>query len=391
MRRFLDCKKGNFTVAFAIAVLPVLGAAGVAVDYSRALSIHSYLQVQADAAALSAARVGYNGTATAHLEYLKAATEQRFGSGSVTGLSVQPDWVTPVDYRIVVTAQMPVSVLSAVPGFNDTVPLSVTATARIAEPRYVYDPPELSELDNEAGDYNRVYVYCFDPVKAAAGGDVASSQDNDDDDNGKGKGKGKGKGGDKGKGKGKDDDNAGKGGAPVDGSGDGGRTQMTAIADNAGTKYTYVMPRCDAGQTLSFKLLNVRLARTEPPKWDDPKALHFEYYTDTQVVNGADKHDLDGWSVLETAICNSKKECDKKSKGGIVPEGKNRTPVQAKSTCSPGKYMYYGWEDRAPGMAGANYDWTDVAWTDRDYDDIRVVMKCPQLEEAAERMVRLVN
>src|SRR5690606_24902581 len=127
MKRFLGCTRGNFTVAFAIAVLPVLGAAGVAVDYSRALNIHSFLQVQADAAALAAARVGFKGKDTRHLEYLELATQQRFGSGSVAGLTVDSDWPTPVDYRIVVHARMPVTLLSAVPGFGDIVPLSVTA------------------------------------------------------------------------------------------------------------------------------------------------------------------------------------------------------------------------------------------------------------------------
>ena len=255
---------------------------------------------------------------------------------------MESEWPTQVDYRIVVKGRMPVTLLGAVPGFDDLVALGVTATARLGEPRYVYEAPEMSELDNEAGDYNRIYVYCFDPIKAAA----------------------------------------------KDGN---GRSQMTPIADNGGTVYTYEMPRCDAGQTLSYRLLNVRLARTQPAKWDDPKALRFDYYTDTVVENGIDKHDLGGWSVLETALCNTRKECEQVSRGGIVPEGKNRTPVQAKGTCTPGKYMYYGWEDRPPGRKGPAKDWTDIAWTDRDYDDIRIVIKCPTLEPAAERMVRLVK
>lgn len=342
MKRFLECTKGNFAVAFSIAVLPVLGAAGVAVDYSRALNVQSFMQAQADAAALAAIRVGHGGKDTAHLEYVKAAVAQRFGGDWVGSLTVEAEWPTVSDYRVVVRGAMPVTLLSAVPGLSDAVPLSVTATARIGEPRYVYEAPEMAELDNEAGDYNRIYVYCFDPVKGASDREAA-------------------------------------------------RSKMTAIADNAGTKYKFEMPRCDAGQTLSFKLLNVRLVRGEPAKWEDSKSQRFEYYTDTVIQGGVDKHDLGGWSVLETVLCNSLKECEKKSKGGIVPEGANRTPVQAKASCSPGKYMYYGWEDRPPGMAGPSKDWTDVAWTDRDYDDIRIVIKCPKLETLQERMVLLVD
>jgi len=44
--------------------------------------------------------------------------------------------------------------------------IGVKSTVHMAEPREVYKPPVVSELDNEAGDYNRVYVYCFDPEKA---------------------------------------------------------------------------------------------------------------------------------------------------------------------------------------------------------------------------------
>lgn len=336
-------------VTFALAVLPLIGAVGMAIDYTDATNVRSYMQNQADAAALSGAQLGPDGDAAAYLEYLRAAAAQRYGEGEwIDDMTVDGKWIGTVDYQVTVTATMPTSIIAAVPGMPHTVDIGVTSTVRVAEPREVYKPPVVSELDNEAGDYNRLYVYCYDPTQV------------------KGKGKAKGQ-------------------------REKARTQMTAFADNAGTKYDYEMPRCEGESSLSFKLLNVRLAREDPGKWDSPHAQKFEYFSDTEIKKNKYKYDFDGAKILETVICDDLDECKPKSKGGIIPEGKEREPVQAKETCSPGKYIYYGWEDRAPGMKGPSNDWTDVAWTDRDYDDLRIIMSCPTLETVEDRLVRLVR
>jgi hypothetical protein len=342
MRSFLADRKGNIAVAAAMATLPIMGAAVVAIDYTRADNVRAFMQAQSDMAALSGAQLGPTGNPKAYLEHVKFYTEQRYGVGSwVDAMKVKGKWLNDFDYRVAVTGRVPVSVLSAVPGFTNDMSVSVVSIARLAEPRYIYKPPTLTELDNEAGDYNRIYVYCY---------------------NEKNKNK------------------------P-----DKGRTQITAISDNGGTKYKYEMPRCGADETLSYKLLNVRLVRNRPSKWDDPHQTRFEYFSDTVVNQGKDKHSPDVTKVLETVLCSNLNECKPKSKGGIIPEGKNRNPVSAKATCSPGKYMYYGWEDRMPGLPGPADDWTDIAWTDRDYDDIRIVMSCPELEKAEDRMVSLIE
>lgn len=344
MRSFLADRKGNFAVAAAMATLPVMGAAGMAIDYTRADNVRAFMQAQSDMAALSGAQLGPTGKPKAYLDHVKFYTEQRYGVGSwVAAMKVEGKWLNDLDYRVTVTGRVPVSMLGAVPGFPDDVPVKVISTARLAEPRYVYTPPTVTELDNEAGDYNRIYVYCYNDA-AAKKKDWAKA-----------------------------------------------RTQMTAISDNAGTKYKFEMPRCAAGETLSYKLLNVRLVRDQPSKWEDPRSKRFEYYTDTVVDKGKDKHASPAKKLLETVLCDSLKECKPKSQGGIIPEGKNRNPVTAKATCSPGKYMYYGWEDREPGRPGPADDWTDEAWTDKDYDDIRIVIGCPKLEAAEDRLVRLME
>jgi hypothetical protein len=52
--------------------------------------------------------------------------------------------------------------------------------------------------------------------------------------------------------------------------------------------------------------------------------------------------------------------------------------------------MYYGWEDRPPGLSGTSSNWQHIAWTDKDYDDIRIIIKCPTFETVGERNARLI-
>lgn len=348
MMGFWACRQGNVAIVFALSLIPIVGAAGVAVDYARASNAKSFAQGQADRAALFGIQVGPEGDTSRYIEDFKRAMRDRYGDVAwVNGMDVQGVWVSEVDFRVEARGNVPVTLLAAVPGMSDNVPIGVVAAARLAEPKYVYNPPEVSELDPEADDYNRIYVYCFD------------AEEKDDPET-------------------------------------RGRTQMTAIADNGDdSEYEFTMPRCEAGETLSFRLINVREARTRPELWDNG-GPRFEYYTDTVINdNGAEQYDIScegdnnacsnppagGWEILETVLCNSPDECKPKSQGGIIPEGKDRTPQRATQACSPGKYIYYGWEDRPPG----------TGWTDRDYDDIRIVIGCPSMEQEGERNVRLTR
>jgi Flp pilus assembly protein TadG len=55
-QRFRSDQRGNVAILFGLAVLPVVGMVGAAVDYSRANAVRASLQAAADAAALTAAR-----------------------------------------------------------------------------------------------------------------------------------------------------------------------------------------------------------------------------------------------------------------------------------------------------------------------------------------------
>ncbi len=53
----LSCEKGTVAVLFGLALIPVALAAGISIDYARALTARHQLQNAADAAAIAGARI----------------------------------------------------------------------------------------------------------------------------------------------------------------------------------------------------------------------------------------------------------------------------------------------------------------------------------------------
>jgi len=323
-------RRGAVALVFALLAVPLTGTVGLAVDYQRISAAHQFMQTQVDAAAIGSAGAGPDSVSTRWLDRVERATSAHFeGSTWPASIVVNGAWSAPNEYVATAQATIDLTLLRIVPGIPDTVDINVRAVAQLALPTLVYEEPEVAQLDPEAGDYNRISAYCFDP---AAGG------------------------------------------------GENGRSQMTVIADNGGTSYEFTMPRCAPGEVLSYHLKNVRGARTQPDLWDDPLRENYEYFTDTQLVEGLEQYDLD-WEILETSLCDTLEDCVPQGDGGVIPTGRNRVPQQATQRCEPGKYMYYGWEDRPPGRG----------WTDRDYDDIRVIIGCPVLEFEGDKRIRLVS
>ena len=64
LSRFAPAEQGNIAVIFAIALIPVLGFVGAAIDYSRAVQTRSSLQVALDSAALMVSKDLTSGTIT---------------------------------------------------------------------------------------------------------------------------------------------------------------------------------------------------------------------------------------------------------------------------------------------------------------------------------------
>jgi Flp pilus assembly protein TadG len=349
LKAFAKDRRGNVAMTLAIAAVPLFATVGGAVDFHRASRDAAELQGVFDAAALAGVRQAALG------EAVVKQTAQRHIDGHLAGhLKSYPVAIETSDggktLRIRTDgATMPTSILGVIgmPTLNVVAKSAATSTTFHT---VTSAKPIMAELDPEAGDYNRMYVYCFD-----------KSRQN---------------------------------------HADFGRSQMTAIADNAGTKYNFNMPACKEGDTISYRLYNVRNARTKPHLWDNATPgtlipnnpadwaspwsnnLSYNYYSDTTLTAGVPTHNFtNAVPILETVICDNLGQCKGKGKGGIIPEGKNRTPQQAAKACEPGKFMYFGWEDRPPGYG----------WTDGDYDDIRVIVECPKVSSTATTVVRLIE
>jgi len=62
VRRFRADQRGNMVTMFALASLPLVGAVGAAVDYSRANSIKTAMQAASDSTALMLAKTISSGS-----------------------------------------------------------------------------------------------------------------------------------------------------------------------------------------------------------------------------------------------------------------------------------------------------------------------------------------
>jgi Flp pilus assembly protein TadG len=377
-KRFFREDKGNVAVMFALSLIPMVGAGGIAIDYGQASHVQTYLQAEVDAAALNGAKAAsqtiikkLNRNKTRQsapaVNSSQSIAVSRYANTAIKDVTFSSRWLNGTDFEVTATAKMDKGLSKILPASTSNMNISVKAVARVIEQKnLVAFKPEVASLDFEAGDYNRMYVYCFNP-----------SRKNDPDR---------------------------------------GRREetMTAISDNGGTTYAYSMPQCDsATETLSYRLYNVRMMRTTPSFWDTGSAERFNHYSDTELtkapepVVGVAQYSFargtytntsgvtsnfslgaqDG--IMETKLCNSLAECKPISQGGILPEGKEREPNKEAQPCSEGKFMYYGMEDRPAYKNGppAGID----GWTDRDYDDIRLIVECPKLPPEPTAAIKLIK
>jgi hypothetical protein len=212
-----------------------------------------------------------------------------------------------------------------------------------------YEPPVATNLSNEAHDFNELYAYCFNHAGT--------------------------------------------------GSAESRRSKMTLISNNyragrnviteSGGVITAVptdpliWPECRDGESLSFRLRNLRSAKNEWENGRRPTNITtFNHHTDTRIDRGNELYDgISNLTILETVRCDSQALCTPGTTGSPIRTGRNRTPSFSRQPCEPGKFMYYGWEDRPPQLGGS----------DRDYDDIRILMRCPRQGRLGDGFARLVG
>jgi Flp pilus assembly protein TadG len=385
LARLRAARQGASATIFALAMPVLAGGLALGIDFSLYNMISNRMQSSVDGAALAAAmEIERGGDVTqGALNFIAADAPAAF-AGMTNAADVtlgiydsangfRPDNSSDANAVRVRGERSPgrgnaVGQLFSALFLDDVKTIAVEAIA--ARPVNVfYQPPESSTLDPEAGDYNEIYVYCFD----ALGSGPAESR----------------------------------------------RSQMTLVSNNmpagqnivaisgglipANPSASPVWPRCTRkGQTLSIRLRNIRHVKANPVLWANPLAVvggvtpgrpEHNYYTDTRLENWVEQFDLQGFNILETVRCDSQAQCTPGSGSSIIPSGRNRQATRRRETqpCEPNKYMYFGFEDRPPGQAGANANWLQPAWTDTDYDDIRIVMRCPSSGRLGDAFVRLVR
>ena len=388
-QRLLRSKRGAAATVVVLMLPVLLGMMAFGMDMGRYAIERNELQTATDAAALAAAQdVSSTGDpinvalSLAHgnlaSDYASATTAADVTVGSyskangfVPGAGANANAVRVNGVR----APDRNNAFSSIFGMTFISTISVSSVA-YKPPNAFYEPPQSTNLDNAAGDYNELYAYCFD---YQSGGPAASR-----------------------------------------------RSQETLIANNlpvgqdivkisggvikANPAANPTWPDCRAaGLSLSLRLRNTRHAKSIPTLWAKPGTApgrtEYNYYTDTVVSNGKEGYNglVNGSGtpikILETHVCDTADACDNKSAGFFNPklknDGNNHVPTIDSQTCAPGKYVYFGWEDRppVPGQEGKKTGgtWTDVNWTDSDYNDIAIELKCPKSGKLGDPYVRLVK
>lgn len=364
LRTVLRDRGGAIAILVAIAMPALIGAMVFAIDFTNFRITQNRLQAAADAAAIAGVKAldTPGDVATEAIRLARANvpaswgnitidTDVTIGHYSAAGgflIGSSPDG-NAVRVRAVRTDARGNGVRWL--AFNiwglDNLSLSAEATAA-RQLNIQYEPPESVDLDNEAGDFNEIYAYCYDRT---AGGDRESR-----------------------------------------------RTQMTLISNNLGRHVDVaelsggyvtevpasppVWPKCNQqGQAISLRLRNIRNGKNGTRFFADGTREEYDHFTDTIVTGGVEDFSGLEYTILETVRCDTLDACNPWKAGSDVPRGKNRTPVREDRPCLPGKYMYFGWEDRPPGLG----------WTDEDYDDITLIMKCPHEGMLGDGITRLVG
>ena len=385
LARLRAARRGASATVFALSMPVMAGGLAMGIDFSLYNMVHNRMQTTVDGAALSAAmEIERGGDVTAKaLNYvdgdlpgafdgMTTAADVTLGvysaaNGFRTDNSSNANAVRVRGERSPARGNAMVQMFSAL-FIDQAKTISVEAIA--ARPVNVfYQPPESRTLDPEAGDFNEIYVYCYDTLGT---------------------------------------------GAPAS-----RRSQMTLVSNNmpAGSNIVQISggritanptnsptwPNCmQEGQTLSIRLRNIRHVKSNPTLWNNPNATisnmqpgrpEYNYYTDTQIEQWVERFDLQGANILETVRCDTMAQCTPGAAGSTIPAGKNRQNSRRRESrpCEPGKFMYFGFEDRPPGRSGASSNWLQPAWTDTDYDDIRIVMRCPNSGRLGDAFVRLVR
>jgi Flp pilus assembly protein TadG len=365
MIRLWRDRRAATAISFALMLPVLVSGMGMAVDYSNYRLVQSRLQTAADVAALSAVADSKANAATkvsTALAYVSGNVPTDYGAVTTAADVTLGTYTTEEGFvpnnsaaanAVRVNATRSVARGNAAPRifsmFISPNSLTISATAIAARPTNVfYEPPEVTTLQANAGDFNELYAYCYDPVTKVRGPLNLIGNNNRR----------------------------------------GGITGMPLNSDaskNIKMPSTANWPTCTgAGQSVSFYLRNYIGANGSPNTlWTTTRN---DYYTDTVLTGGVESSGLFGkGKLVETILCPSKDLCTPVESGGPAntmvasKEGVFRDALKETNPCEPGKYMYYGWEDRPPPGG------------DKDYNDMRMVLRCPKSGKLGDGEPRLVG
>jgi Flp pilus assembly protein TadG len=104
LRAFRRTERGNVAVTFTLALIPIMGFVGAAVDYSRANSAKASMQSAADATALMLSKEVTTLTTTQTIQKATDYFNALFHRPDVTGVVVSPTFTNSNGTELVVTA-----------------------------------------------------------------------------------------------------------------------------------------------------------------------------------------------------------------------------------------------------------------------------------------------
>lgn len=369
-------RRAATAVSFALMLPLMLSGLGLAIDYSNYRLVQSRLQAAADLAALSALG-DLKATSDAKIAIATDIAQKNVPGdfGSVTtgadvtlgSYSKEGGFVAggaAADLNAVrVVAERSVARGNAAPRifsiFISKDKLTISAAAIAARPNNVFfEPPDVITFPGTVGSFDELYAYCYDPVNKIRRTDTMGLIGNDN--------------------------NRGKNtivGLPI---------HPTDASQNLKVPSLSNWPTCkEAGDTVSLRLRHFRDANNNTSLMWKP-GTERNFYTDISLVNGVQTSDLFGpGRLIETILCPSKALCTPVSGGGpadtmvITKERMKIVPKVETSPCTPGKFMYYGFENRAP--------WEPNSGSDEDYEDISLVLRCPKSGKLGNTSPRLVG
>lgn len=168
MHKFIDDRRGNFGIMFALLAVPSIGAVALAVDYAAAVNTRSYIQNAADSAILAgvrqAERAAKQGQSDNEAELIGEQLANEFFRSQMT------------DHQIPYTGQFNANVSIA------SLTYSGTASYTGVSPTFfgkIFNAPGLSigieSTANIAGqEYNEIHIVIDNSASMGVGADTAS-------------------------------------------------------------------------------------------------------------------------------------------------------------------------------------------------------------------------